>query len=213
MLQRFEEGDIMKVQRLVIDQQRAQIEITNQMGKLAIDCNYRRGMQVDAQQAAMTADFQQGKVSLDSTALQDNLALRDFRSLQEHCASTAQQKAQSGIREIAQDGDFTAQQPNPGDLIGKLAQQKILSGTPTPSYGRSTVPEAAVKMTGVAGGYEIEWEPQQFEINWDQLQGPNITLEPPPSVDIRLAQDAQVECDVVEETIPAEPGILFDISG
>jgi hypothetical protein len=205
----------MKVQRLVIDQQRAQIEITNQMGRLAIDCNYRRGMQVDAQHASMTADYQPGKVMLDATALQDNLALRNFRSLQRHSASVAQQKAQAGTRETSQDGEFTAQQPHAGSsLVGQLARQKTIADHATaPTYGRSTVPEAAVKMTGVAGGYEVEWEPQQFEINWDQLKGPNITLEPPPSVDIRLAQDAQVECQVVEESIPAEPGVLLDING
>ena len=203
----------MKVQRLVIEQQRAQIDITNQRGQLQVESNYHREMQVDWQPAKLKTDTELGKVMLDSTNLRENTGLRDVFSLQRHSADIAQQKAQQAIEQIVQDGDFTAQQPNSGNLIGQLALDEMLTDTEPATYGRSIVPEPAVKMTGVAGGCEIEWVPQQFEINWDQMQGPNITLEPPPSVDIRVVQDAQIECKVVEESIPPQPGKLIDLTG
>lgn len=201
----------MKVVRLQMEHQMAQIQMQSRKAKLSIE-SPRRGMEVDAQPAEMSVDNQLGSVALDSTALRENTARRSVFSLQRQFAAESVQEAWQGVARIVQEGDSVAQQPNPGNVWGTLAQEQMLE-VDTPTYGRSTVPQVGVSMNGSGGHCEISWTSHKLEINWEDFERPRVDLAQAPSVEIQLAQKPQLDCEIVEEYIPPETGQNIDISG
>ena len=201
----------MKVVRLQMQHQMAQIQVESKRAKLNIE-SPRRQMDTDFSPARMSVDNQLGSVMLDSTSLRENTARRSIFSLQRQFAAEAVEAAWQGVAETVQTGDALAQQPNPGDVWGSLAQEKMLE-VDVPTYGRSTVPQAGVSMSGDGGHCDISWTPHHLEITWDAFERPHVSLEPEPSVAVELAREAQVSCEVVEEEIPSEIGQNIDVSG
>lgn len=202
----------MKIQRLDIAQQRAQIQIHSERGKLKIKSS-TRGMQVKSSSPQMSVDQQMGKVNLDYSGIKESTSRLNIFDMQERFAAAAKQDAQDGIERIVEDGDYVAQQPNPGNLRGSLELERMLE-VQTPSFGGSDsiVPEAAVTMDGTAGTCDIQWTPGKFEICWEDYQRPSVTLEPSPSVDISVAKEAKIKCELVEKQISLEPGAVIDVS-
>lgn len=200
----------MKVQRIQIEQEMARIQIESRRASLKVEQSERRS-EIKSQPAQMNVNRQKGSISIDMTALEQNTARMDPAALQQSFASQATAAAWDGVQELSSDGVFVAQQPNYGQsMIGKLARQKLIANE-MPSTGRSPVPPVPVEITGDAGEFSIDWEPQVVEINWSELQAPTFSLEPRPSVEVNLVQEPSVTSTVVEMTIPAEPGHNIDI--
>jgi len=201
----------MKVVRLQMQHQLAQIQVESKRAKLNIE-SPRRQMDADFSPARMSVDNQLGSVTLDSTALRENTARRSIFSLQRQFAEEAIQDAWQGVAETVQAGAAVAQQPNSGNVWGSLAQEKLLE-VDVPAYGRSPVPQSGISMSGDRGHCDSSWTPHSMEITWDAFERPRVSLEPEPSVAVELAREAQVRCEVVEEEIPPEIGQNIDVSG
>lgn len=201
----------MKVVCLQIEQQMAQIQINSQRARLRIESPCR-GMKVHSQPARMSVDDQLGSVALDSTSLKENTSRASVFSLQRQFAAESREKATDGIERIVQDGDYVSQQPNPGNVWGTLALRHMLE-IHTQGSGYSTVPQSGVSMKGNGGHCEIQWTPYKLDIEWDQNQSPNISLEQEPFVRVQLSQKPEVEIQAVEEEIPPETGQNIDING
>lgn len=202
----------MQISRLEIEQEQAKIEVSSQLARIQVQ-SQNRAVQINMEPGELSVDYMPGEVDLDQTSLQENTARRDVFALQKHYAAVAAQKAQQGIAQTAQDGDFMAQ-PGQGAeyLAGQLAQMHMLN-TPTPTYGRSSVPSDAVSMDGKGGSCEIEWTPQEVEIQWDRYSRPTVSLEPPPSVEVELVQRPEVNCTLLQEETAVPPGTAIDIDG
>ncbi len=200
----------MKVQRIQIEQQMARIKIESQRAALRIQTSQRQ-MEVKREAAKMKVDSQLGKVDIDMTPLKNNTARKDPLTLQQSFASQSLVSAQQGTRSIASDGEFVGQQPGCGHCqISELSRMKLMNPQ-KPTSGHSLVPDNPVVLKGDAGHLNIDWTPQSFEIEWDQVQGPVVTLDPKPSVSVDLVQPANLQFSVVELTIPAEPGQTIDV--
>jgi hypothetical protein len=201
----------MKVQRLQIEQQFARIEVHSQRAQVKIQTHVRR-MQVDSERPQMSVDNQLGEVELDQTELKANTARRNIFDEQAYFAQLARQDARDGVSQAVADGDYMAQEPNPGNLRGSLELEKMLT-VQTPVYGTdnaSSTP-SGVKMNGQGGKCQISWTRGKTEIQWEPYLGPEVTIDPEASVRTELVQPAEIHCEVVEESIPPETGALVDI--
>ncbi len=201
----------MKVLRLQVDQKMAKIQIDSQRAALQVRYSQRH-MQVESTPAEMSVSNEAGKVNLDHTSIENNTARRSPLTLQRQCAEKAKASATEGIKEIADDGNYMGKLPNTGNTRGALERQKMLQ-VDLPTYGRSSVPDMGVKMQGVPGDFSIDWSRHDVSIIWDELQRPTVAVQPKASVNVDLAQRAQIECTLVEETIPAETGQTIDVKG
>lgn len=206
-----ERGFDMKVVRLQIDHQLAQIQMQSQRAQLNIE-SPRRGMDVNMNPAKMSVDFKPGSVQLDSTSLKENTARKSVFALQRQFAAESFQNAQQGIERIVQEGDYVAQQPNPGNTWGTLATNRMLEVN-TPTYSRGSVPVNGTSMNGYGGQCQISWTEHELEINWEVYESPHVTVDPQAAVEIRLAQEPQISCKTVEENIPPEIGQNIDVLG
>lgn len=201
----------MKIQRLQIEQQFARIEVHSQKAQIRIQTHVRR-MQVNNERPQMSVDNQLGKVELDQTELKANTARRNIFDEQAYYAQLARQDAMDGISQTVADGDYMAQEPNPGNLRGSLELEKMLT-VPTRTFGADNASSTptGVKMNGQGGKCQISWTRGRTEIQWEPYLGPEVTIDPEASVKTELVQPAEIHCEVVEESIPPETGALVDI--
>lgn len=202
----------MKVQRLQIERQFARIEVHSQRAQLKM-ASHTRQMQVKNQKPQMTVDNQLGHVDLDSSELKANTARRNIFEEQAYFAQLSKQEAVDGVSQTVADGDYMAQQPNPGNLRGSLELEKMLT-VKEPAFGTDNASSTptGVKMDGQGGKCRISWEAGRTEIQWEAYCGPEVTLDPKPSVHTQLVQPPEIQCRVVEEFIPPDSGSLIDIN-
>lgn len=201
----------MKVQRLQIEQQFARIEVHSQKARIKVESHVRR-MQVDNRTPRMSVDNQLGYVELDQTELKNNTARRNIFDEQAYFAELAKQDARDGVSQTVADGDYMAQQPNPGNLRGSLELEKMLTvQTPVFGAGSSTSTPTGVKMNGQGGKCRITWTAGKTEIQWEPYQSPEITLDPEASVRTEVVQSPEIHRKLVVESIPPEPGSLIDV--
>lgn len=204
-------GRTMKVQRLQIEQQFARIEVHSQKAQIRVESHVRR-MQVKNQKPQMSVDNQLGQVELDSSELKANTARRNIFDEQAYFAQLSKQEAMDGISQAVADGDYMAQQPNPGNLRGSLELEKMLT-VKTPSFGTDNASSTptGVKMNGHGRKCQVSWKQGKTEIQWEPYQSPEVTVAPEASVYTGIVQQPEIHCEVVEEFIPPEPGSLINI--
>lgn len=201
----------MKVVRLQMQQQMARIQVQSQRAQLNIE-SPRRQLEINTKPAQMSVDFQMGSVDLDSTSLKENTGRKNIFSLQQQFAQESFEKARQGVERIAQEGNYVARQPHSGNAWGSLAKNRMLE-VQTPDTGRSSVPAAGISMKGDGGHCDINWETHEIEMNWEDYERPHVTIDPEASVEIRIGQESQIECEAVEEYIPPETGQNIDVVG
>ena len=201
----------MKLVRLEISQEFAKIDISSRRAGLKIE---QKLPQIEINQGlpSMDANLELGKVELDSNPLKENTARASIFSSQKSFAAKSKAKAEQGVKATIQEGEFLAQQPNPGDLIGKLAYNKLMT-VDEGKFGRSELPSSAIIMKGSAGNCEIQGDIPDFDIAWEVYQRQKLELDPPPEINIMLAQEAQLSCIVRDETIGRVDGRYVDIEG
>jgi hypothetical protein len=198
----------MKVHRLQIEQQMAQIRIDSQLANLSIEASQRH-MTVNRQDARMTVRQEAPEVELDMQDFRNKNGIQDIKSFMDDNTAEAYRHARQSIRETTRDGNFVGTLPAGGNSIGRLAKSKLLEAD-MPEMNSGRVPYGPVKMKGDIGAFDIDWSSHDLRIEWDDYQAPQITVEPKASVDIAIEQEPYLEFTVIEQEIPPEKGTAVD---
>jgi hypothetical protein len=194
----------MKLMRLEIEQQRAQINIDIQQARIRVDMPERR-IEINQTRPEMTTHFEQPDVELNMDALKANIGLQNYDVLTAQAAAAAHAKAQQGIREIVSRTDYVSDVTIPGNKVATLAKDQMLAYQ-DPDMGHSRVPPEAVEMEGKPGSLSIEWSDYDLSIDLVGENAPEIYLEPPSSVDVEISTRPDVKISVSEVYIPTAAG-------
>ena len=100
----------MKISRIQIEQEFAQLKIETQMASLSIEMPKRR-MSIQQQPAQMNIKQQKPNIELDMQEFRNNIGLKSNKALMEEYVAEAQARAQQGIRQMAKDRDFVGTLP------------------------------------------------------------------------------------------------------
>jgi hypothetical protein len=200
----------MKVRRLQLDvDQMARLSIEIQMARLSIDYKHRKIKEVQQHSARMNVSRTNPSLDVDMQSLRNNIGLKNVEVLTQDNAAQAVSQAQQAVKTIENNGDYIAVLPKKnGNPIAAIARQTMLR-TRQPAVPRGSS-DPTVMIKGNPGTLTIDWSLHDITISWDDYQAPVITLDPKPSVDIELAQEARIEFRVVEMSIPPEAGRTFD---
>lgn len=194
----------MKVTRLEIEQQRAEITIDITNARLHVDMP-KQSMEITSRSPEMTTHLESPEVLLDLTELKANTGLKTYAQLIKDAAAKANTSALQGIREIVNTAEYVSNIAAPGNKIGMIARDKMLRVT-EPDMGRSRVPPGPVKMKGHPGKLEVDWSDHEFSIDWNGKCTPEIYVEPPCSVEVEISTRPYISITVKEEYIPAAAG-------
>lgn len=194
----------MKLMRLEIEQQRAQLNIDIQQAQLRVEMPERR-MEISQTRPEMTTHFEQPDVELNMDALKENTGLQNYDVLTAQAAAAAHAKAQQGIRAIVSQSEYLGDVTTPGNKVAALMKDQMLEFK-DPDMGHSPVPPGAVEMKGKPGSLEIEWSDFELTIDWVGENKPEVYLEPPSSVDVEISTRPEVKISVSEVYIPTASG-------
>ncbi len=198
----------MKVRRVQIEQQRAQLKIDSEMAALSIKMPKRR-MKVERKPAQMSVETTPGTVKLDMESFRNKLGIKSVFALADEIGNQAMADVKEAISNIVSDGDYVATLPSNGNPIAELMRSKMLN-VEEPTLYHGNVPDGTIKMEGIPGDVQINWSSHEVKISWDEYQSPVITVEPKASVNVELAKRPSVKITVVELSIPPETGGTVD---
>ncbi len=193
----------MKVMRLEIEQQRAQIDIDIQNARLHVNMPKQR-MEINQERPEMTVNYENPDVELDMDAFKANIGLKNYDQLTAEAAANAKATAQQGVKEIVSRSNYIGDVTIPGNKVAAAAKDKMLE-VKAPQMGRSPVPPG-IDMYGKPGTVEIEFSDYELSIDWVGENKPEIYVEPPSSVDVELSTQPDVKISVQEVYIPASSG-------
>lgn len=189
----------MKIRRLQIEQQMAKLQIESQIARLSIRSPMRRIKAVDRQNAQMIVVRERPSIQIENERKGVDILTR--------------QNAPAPVLQDRQDktkgGYPSAALPGNNSVNSSPARIKI-PVVRTTGIARSGLADVERRITGNPGSLQIDWSIQDISISWDEYQAPIITVDPKPSVDISLAQEARIEIKIVEQTYPPETGEMVD---
>ena len=194
----------MRVMRINIEQQLAQIDIKTQQAQLRVEMPDRR-MEISQQRPVMTTRRGKSEVKLDMDELKSNTGRKPFDQLMAESAQSAKAEARQGVSDIVNQSKFIGDVTINGNKVAMAAKDKMLRYI-EPDMGRSPGPPAAVKMEGKPGKLEIEWSDYELSIDWIGECTPEVYVEPPCSVDVEISREPSVKISVTELDIPASSG-------
>ncbi|SHH83114.1 hypothetical protein SAMN02745823_01093 [Sporobacter termitidis DSM 10068] len=200
----------MKVCRLQLEAyELARLRANSQRAGLSLDYNYRGIKNIQQPSPQMTTNREDPSIEVDARNLRNNTGRKDIAAFMQDIVSQACSQAREGTKTIENNGDVVAALPHRGgNPIAEIARRKMLSVRQFAA--RQDVFDPMVNVSVNTGSFSIDWSIQDLTINWDDYQGPVLIVDPKPSVNIDLAQEARVEFKVVEETIPPETGNTID---
>lgn len=194
----------MKIARLEIEQQSAQLNIRVQNAQLHMEQPDRR-MEIDQKLPDMAVTRSDGEVVLDLTAFKSNLGLKNFDELNREAAEQARTDALQAIRQTVNNAFFVGDPTKgPRRLAGRIRNEMLQPWRPAPKS--DPVPDGDVGMDGVPGTLQIKWDTGDLNIEWNGDAFPDIYVEPPCSVEISLMQRPYVKISVVMDSIPSPAG-------
>ena len=194
----------MRVMRLEIDQQRAQINIEIQQARLHVEMPDRR-MEITQTRPEMTTHLENGKVELDMDALKANTGLKTYAQMISEAAAEAKAEAQQGVADIVRTSKYISDVTIYGNKVAGAARADMLE-VREPVMGHSPVPPGAVKMNGKPGALEIKWSGFELTIDWLGESTPEVYVEPPGSVNVELSTQPSVKINAAEVYIPESSG-------
>lgn len=193
----------MKITRLEIEQQRAEISIETQKAQLHVEMPDRR-LKISSEVPQMTVHREDGSIELDMDEFKSNLGLKNYDVLTKDAVSKAYQESAQGIRDIVNNAAFVGDPSINGNKVAMAAKDKMLESVDI-STGRSSVPPK-IEMEGNPGSLEINWTKGDVSIELEGKGQLDVYAEPPCSVEIELSQHPIVRVALVEESIPSAVG-------
>jgi hypothetical protein len=190
--------------KINIEQQMAQIDIDIQQAKLHLEMPNRR-MEINQKRPEMTVYREAPEVELDMSELKANTGRKTYDQLITEAAQNAKTEARQVVKDIVNESKYVGDVTIHGNKVAAAAKDKMLE-TPAPAMGHNPVPPGAVDMDGNPGKLEIEWSGYELSIDWTGECMPEVTVEPPCSVDVEISRPPSVRISVTEVYIPASSG-------
>lgn len=189
----------MKIRRLQIEQQMAKLHIESQIARLSIQSPIRRIKSVDRQNAQMIVEREGPSLEIENMRTRvDTLTRQDVPA------------AVTQVRQDKINGSHAAAYLQGNNSVNTHPARVKITAVRTAGFAGGGHSDNGRKITGSPGSLQIDWAIQDISINWDEYQAPVITVDPKPSVEIWLAQEARVEIKIVEQTYPPETGEMID---
>ncbi len=194
----------MKVMRVEIEQQRAQIKIETQQAQLRVEMPDRR-MEITQTRPEMTVHRNNPEIELDMDDFKANIGLKTYDQLIAEAAASARIEARQGTQEIVRTSKYIGDVTIHSNKVAEVSSDQMLEFS-DPDMGHNPIPPGAVEMAGKPGTLEIEWSGFEVSIDWVGDSMPEIYVEPPCSVNVEISTQPFIKISASEVYIPASSG-------
>ena len=195
-----------RIARIAIEQQHAEIGVKSNPAQMRIN---KPRMQMRISNEAPKMEFENNaptfrvnrrKINIESGLKPNDELSKDYRD-------EGKRGALKGARTAKDDGNFLGEVRNPGDRVAKLARSKTMNAIlQKKQINIGLMPQSPAEITWDKGQTRVSWSGHSLTIDWDGEFMPQVTLDPPHSVEVYLRTKPYFRIRVEEGTAPAVSG-------
>jgi len=189
----------MAIQRIRIDQQRAEIGVRTTPAKLNIKMP-RGQVNIDNQTPEMRVDKQMPRFKVDRQKLNSEIGLSGPLTLAKDFRNKGKQTALRAAGAAKNDGNFLANYKIPGDKVPRLAKNKEMERLGTKDFNVGLMPSSPPELSWDKGFMRINWSNHSVVIDYSGDYKPDISVDQMYSVEVFLRTKPYIRV-MVEEAV------------
>ena len=191
------------IPKIKIEQQRAEIGINITQAQMHIS-NPRRKMRITYEAPKMEIENTMPSFKINRKKINSETGLKSPLELTMQGAAKGREGGMRGARKALEDGNFLGDIRNyPGDKIGELARNRTRERLGPKQINIGLMPESSPEVTWERGHMRMSWSKHSLVIDWEGDYAPEVTVDPPHSVEVYLNQKPYFRV-LVEEGDPPE---------
>jgi hypothetical protein len=162
-------------------------------------------MKIQTEAAKMTVDRKNPTFQIDLQPYRDEVNLKQPDRLTADFGSQAHVASLDGIAEASRDGDFLASTEKPGNRVAQIARRKLQKSAQR-ELNIKAIPSRRPKVTWDPGYVHIDWSGHRISIDWEGEYMPELTVDPPYSIEVFLRNKPYFRITVEEGENPYQAG-------
>jgi len=198
------------IQRIVIDQQLAELGIRSTPARLHIK-QPRLKMKITTEPAQMNIERRAPSFKINRKKINSESGLKSPLEVAQASRDKGRTAALRGARTAAEDGNFLGEMRRKGDRVGQLARNKTMSAIlKKQQLNIGLMPKSSPEVVWDKGSMSINWSKHSIIIDWDGEFMPQLTVDPKYSVEVFLRTEPYFRVSVEELNVPGTPGSYID---
>ena len=185
-----------------VEQQFAQLGVNSTKAQLKIT-NRRRQMKVSSETPEVKIESKRPAFKINNKKIRSESGLKSTMELTLNARDDGRTGALRGTKMAVEDGNFLGETRNPGDRVGMLARKRTMERVGPKQINVGMMPESSPEVDWEKGEMHVSWSKHRIVIDWDGDYMPEVSVEPPHSVEVYLTQAPYVRI-LVEEGPPEE---------
>jgi len=198
------------LQKLVIDQQRAEIGVKVTPAKMNISVPHMK-MRIKTETPQMRIERRAPSFKVNRKKINNESGLKSPMEFTKVHRNEGLSSALKGIKAAGKEGDFIGDVRIQGNRIAKLSRSKSLaSATRKKQLELGLMPQSSPEFAWDKGSMSINWSKHSIVIDWDGDYMPRLTVDPKYSVEIYLRKEPYFRVRVKDMVDPNLPGRFVD---
>jgi len=198
------------IQKIVIDQQLAELGIKYTPGKLNIKLP-RMKMRITNEPAQMQIERKAPSFRINRKKINSESGLKAPLELAQAYRDEGRTGALRGVKIAADDGNFLGETRRKGDRVPQLARSKTMSALmKKQQLNIGLMPKNRPEVVWDKGSMSINWSKHSIVIDWDGEFMPQMTIDPKYSVEIFMRTEPYFRVAVEEMDYPGKTGRYVD---
>jgi len=198
------------IPKIKIEQQSAEMGLNITQAQMRIT-NPRRKMRVTYESPEMQIENKMPSFKINMKKINSEIGLKPPKEFTAHGAAKGREGSMRGARKALEDGNFLGDIRNyPGDKIGQLARNRAMERLGTKQINVGLMPESSPEVTWERGHMRMSWSKHSLVIDWEGDYMPEVSVDPPYSVEVYLSKKPYFRVLVEEGDAPETSGGQVD---
>ena len=199
-----------KISRIKIEQQMAEIGVQSTQAQMRIS-NPKMKMTITSEAPQLEIDSQRPSFTVNRKKFNSETGYKPSLELSKEYRDDGKKGALKGTKTAVDDGNFLGQTKVTGDRVAKLARRKTLGAILNKNkINIGLMPNSPAEVTWDKGHMRVKWSRHSLVIDWDGDYMPQVTVEPPHSVEVYLRTKPYFKIMVEEGPPPQISGRRVD---
>ena len=198
------------IQKLVIDQQLAEIGMNFSHAKMRIDIP-RMQMKITNEHPQMEIDRKAPSFKINRKKINNESGLKTPLTFTRDYRDKGLSIALKSAKTAGEEGDFLGDLRIRGNRIAKISRDKTMAAATRKSkLDLGLMPKSSPEVEWDKGYMRINWSKHSIVIDWDGEYMPQLTVDPKYSVEIFLRTEPYFKITVEDAEDPNSPGRYVD---
>ena len=201
---------VARISRIRIEQQMAEIGVNSTKAQMKIT-RPKMQMRITNEMPQMELNTEAPTFKVNRRKINSESGLKPPKEFSNDNRDEGKRGALKGTKTAVEDGNFLGETRIPGDRVAKLARSKAMSAMKeSRQINIGLMPNSPAEITWDKGQMRVNWSKHSLVIDWDGDYMPQVTLEPPHSVEVYLRTKPYFRILVEEGDPPIYSGVQFD---